>query len=731
MLALDKLVLTDFALYREVSFDFEPGLTVIRGNNRGGKSLLFSPLKTLLIDEGSIPNGGKAVLSGFKDKTAFDISGWSHGKSTRFGVSINNKDMQTDTIAKGRFIIDSLIDIPSSLYATTIGLTGLAKHPLADGTAATRLTWIHATLAFSELYDEYLERVEKLLKNIKHSAIEHGILHKELQEMQSRSPEKPTKPSNVDLSELVDKRNRLQKRKENLSLIMSIPDRPEASEEELREKLATLSIKHAELQDVRKLWDNYNRYRKESKAISAEVAQMQESISVLAKRVGAPEGIHKDLLKLSSGLSSQIAKAEQRLRDATKINEAYEAQASARKAVSKANKTLKSFNRSVKDKKHLSVQLSDVEEKLAYYNVSMKDLGDVCTFCGKDITKDKAKAGKEVNVLKEQQEELSTLIEAIDTVNSTELVEPLDVSTHAKRLKDMIKLRQLCNSLYASTRDNKVVDKPTVSFDQEQLDKLDAKCSKLREQLSSLKVYFKTVGSLPEKLTKMSAEDASEMYVSTVQALKKIQRKIDAASDEAASYKVRQSLYAKHQQDVEHLSSKVEALAKFPQQLKILQSFKKAFGRDGIRVDTLNTTLELFISNLNALAPLVWPEPFKFDIEVGSRRCDVIVHRNKKAGSINSLSGSEQRGWQLVSALALLRILPDSMRCDTMILDELEANTDQISRDRFVYEFLPELARSVPKVVIVTPLNEKEMFIPADRNFQVVKKNAHSKLIQL
>lgn len=717
MLTLDRLTLTDFLLYKNQDFTFEPGITVVRGQNRSGKSLLFSSIKTLLFDEGSLPSGGRAVLSGVKDDTSFDITGWSSGKSNRYSLTIDGVEQQTDTIAKSRAAIDKMVDLSGSLYTTTIGLTGLQPHPLASGKPASRLDWIHATLAFSELYDAYLEKVDAHIKEVKSKAIEYDVLNKELTRLKSDEPKQTKEPSG-DIQDIRDKLTRLQKRRDSLYLLTSIPNKPRCSVKKLKKLIKRVSDELDELQKLRNSWDEYTEKRKRYvKYRDKYLSRLTESFDAL----NVPEDLRNNLSKLQKQVTKRIVRLTVQEQDIAKNNRLYDEQTDLRELLSQkdvvsSDETLESVGK----------KLQSVTDKIAYYKVSMTNTGDVCIFCNKDLSKLKEDAETDLNKLQSRKKKLQTkltFLEALEKKDS--LVEKLDIKFVQQQLTKLTELSELLDTLDQDSMTAPV--KPKTAFDEQTFSKLKRRRQSLQEELQAAETYYKM-------RSKLDAEDL-ESVEDPEQELKKVDRKLKALTEEASllsdkliEFKTSHSLHTKWVREVEELTKRVDDLSKYPKRLKVLNLLKQAFGRDGLRTDTLASSMELFINNLNQLAEVIWPEPFKFEIDVGPRKCDVIVHRNRRKGSIFSLSGAEQRGWQLISALALIRILPSHSRCDTIILDELEANSSKETRDRFIYDFLPELRRSVDKINIVTPLVSKEFSVPCDREFTVVKKNGFSYL---
>lgn len=717
MLQLDKLALTDYALYKEQEFLFEPGLTVVRGQNFSGKSLLFQPIRTLLFDEGSVPAGGRAVLSGLKDDVSFDISAWSSGKSNRYAISIDGRDQKTDTIAKARTVIDKFVDMPSSLYTTTIGLTGLTPHPLASGKPSTRLEWIHSTLAFAELYDAYMEKVEARIKETKSKAIEHDVLSKELQRLMSEEPSNPSKPPKGD-EDLSARLADLQRQRGELSSLLNGPPEPTMSLEEVTSKLSRVTTKLRELEEQDEEWQKYlSRFSKWRETVDSQKEAI-DKVQRLAKKLSVPEELRDDFHRLAVQVEKRLAATRSKIEEGIRINRKYREQAEIREILSSTAPD------DTGTTSEISARIEEVSAKISYYEVSLSSVGDVCVFCGKDMSSSKEDATTKLSKLKRKRK---SLISALKYAEAKEvaLVKKIDISSLEQRLEDLTEMATLLKGL---SKDLPAKPTKPVKVDTIRLDKLRRRREELLEVKTAAQVYSRWRTNVPENL--LSIKNPQKKFDRVETELKELTTQFLAVSDRLVAYRTTVAIRSKWEREVEELSTRVKELSKYPRRMKVLSLLRQAFGRDGLRADTLSSSMELFIANLNDLAKVIWPEPYKFDIDLGPRKCDVVVHRNNRRGSIFSLSGAEQRGWQLISALSLIRLLPLSSRCDTIMLDELEANSSKETRQRFVYDFLPELQRSVPKVVIVSPLNKDEFAVPCDREYSVVKKNAQSYLRQ-
>ena len=61
MYSFNSLYLANYLLWDEAEFHFEPGITLVSGKNRSGKSLLFNCLRPLFYDGVEIPKNSRAI----------------------------------------------------------------------------------------------------------------------------------------------------------------------------------------------------------------------------------------------------------------------------------------------------------------------------------------------------------------------------------------------------------------------------------------------------------------------------------------------------------------------------------------------------------------------------------------------------------------------------------------------------------------------------------------------
>lgn len=658
----------------------------------------------------------------------FTLTGFNHGKSDRFSLSIDGVDQQTDTIAKARAVIDNFFGISESVFNTTVHISGLKDHPLARGKPSDRLDWIQRTLAFSEVFDSYAAIVEADIKRVRELATKHGVLVEELEALDADKPNKPDQIDAADTTKLKEQLDALYKRSDALMLQQSLPQRPttKLSLEEIEKKNRKIKELLETLAEDEKAYNFYQAELKHYKKAQERNAEALARVDTLRKKLKIPDDLgEKTVLK---GCKKRLVKLQEDIEEAKQNNRIHREQEELRRFKDKktilASKELREFIKDVdivpRDKKSYDKAVAFFDEDISNAKAMLKLSHGECAYCGKDLGKTSDSWREAVDALTE----LRRLVEhnyQVIRARETSFVKHVDLEPLEAR-------KSLLEDLIEALGEVEIVEKPSATtYDAEKHEKLKehyAKGKRLYKELEEYEDKIKDAG-------KLLSPDELRTEVKKVREL--ITRKSDrltAINEVSIKYATEVALWKKYKKQRTRLQEQIDELAKYPKRLKVNLGLRAAFGRDGLRVQRLNETLELFVEQLNSCANLVFSEPFKFDIEVGHRKCDVVAYRNGKKGSIFTASGSERRGWQLVCAMALLQILPNNMRFDTIILDELEANMDDTSKAKFVQDYLPELAKLVPNIIIVTPLSEKELFIPAAYHYKAVKRKGSTKLIK-
>lgn len=191
---------------------------------------------------------------------------------------------------------------------------------------------------------------------------------------------------------------------------------------------------------------------------------------------------------------------------------------------------------------------------------------------------------------------------------------------------------------------------------------------------------------------------------------KKSKKAIDAANDtRLKSHDIQRDL-ERYEVDVKafkKLSKKKESFAEELKDDRIFLALIDAFGKKGLKILAIQRICERIEENLNKYSHLVNPEKMKFKIEVGEGQFDIVVDRlsngDKVSSDVRHLSGSEFRSFQLLWLVSILPFIPSERRYNVIILDELEANVDEVTRELIITQFLPMLQKIIPHIIFISP----------------------------
>lgn len=146
--------------------------------------------------------------------------------------------------------------------------------------------------------------------------------------------------------------------------------------------------------------------------------------------------------------------------------------------------------------------------------------------------------------------------------------------------------------------------------------------------------------------------------------------------------------------------------AKFDDKLKdgpILDALLDEYSNKGLKVRAAQQIAVSLERNLNESSHKVFVEPTTFKIQVSSGKFSVAFTRGDRTADIARLSGAESRCFSLLFFAALLPLVPSDRRLNFAVLDEMDANMSEPTRQIFVNDFLPHLRTLVPNIIVLTP----------------------------
>lgn len=728
MHCLDTLTLSNYLLYEEAEFEFREGISLVGGENRTGKSLLLSGLAPLLYHKnqggGVFPSESNIKLGWSKDKDTFDW-GARTGKSTKFSLFKNSQDLHTHKMTDAYAAIRNDWHLGYELFTSTVMLSGTKPHPLTIGKASSMNQWLSDVLNLTYVFDDLYSQTKKLLEKSKEAKVKAEVLSDELKAASVDSSEQVTKKEYMKAKKLVASSKTVKnidnvlQIKESLDLLLSI-DRSIPKLDTVKSKVTKLEAKLS--------------------IVSSELKAAQSNSGILDK-------IRKMKSFLSNNKSSKsIDDCEEELRKLTSKLDNFS-------TAIEEWQDQKSLREKLKDLK--PIDLDDAQKSLdkAKFAVqSTKDEVDAlqkpdngkCSSCGSKVEiKDVKKLrDKLLKTLKGYEKDLSKSEKQVEKAKlyarKSELVEkPKPIKGVTEKIElvkieiEKIKKIQTCKEYL---KENKHVSKVDV-------DELNAKKEKLKVKLKKLKKVMKASKKQDKKLQQVMApyRDLSKDEIDVMMAEindtldgydDSIRDKLRKANETINAYNYQKQARKKARQNIDRLKSKVSELQPLVDDFDSLKALEKAFGKSGLRLLQLQEAANMLSEKLTELSSLMFNEPYKFIIDIKERSLSVNIERRGKIGDLTTLSGSESRVWPMTCAMSLIHILPQNLRCDTMILDELEANLDANLRDRYTTEFLPELKKIVPKVIVVTPQVSGELNLTPDHQYRITNTNGISSVTE-
>ena len=736
MYQFKSLQLTNYHLWHDLEFKFEEGLTFVSGRNRSGKSLLFSSIPSILYDLDPVPQNARATLSIADNSHEYAFTAFNQSsKRNKFELSIDGRSQKTETISAARNLIEEHFcqNIQSGLFETTGSVSGLTEHPLArkNSKTAERLDWIHETLAYAGILDAYLDRVERQIKSTRDDSVRFNVLKDQIDRLEVvEKPNIDAEAIKDEIQELSGKIRILEQKERLIEQALSVKvdkaQKPELSLEKAQQKLEQAESTLSELRRLKPLFESYAddlaRYEQYQQKKNKAKAAYKDACDAAKLKAKNPADVDFD---------EDLAELRRQIKDASRNNSLYDQQTEARKlAQTEVDLTFDSEKEFKQKIRQLSETITIASSQIKFIEGDSKH----CPMCGsskshvhdKDqLIEQRKSAKKKLDILEREYE--------IWQARQQTFVEKINIEKIERRI-ERLEAVQRCAQAFVALSERSVEQPEKVDFDPEQLKTAKQRVEKYSKAVIDAKAFEQSLQAVVPTDNMYLGKNRNKLKAlleKTRDELSDLSSRTTKLSDDIVSARTSEALYVRYKQTKKGLVEAARPLKQANSDNRLLLITKKALGRDGFRAKRLEKTLELFVHNLNEFAPLIWDEPFKFEIQTGPRRCDVIAHRNNKHGTTTTFSGSEKRCWQALAALAMLRLLPSNRRMDTIILDELDANMDAFGRAKLIQDFIPELQKTVPKVVVVSPLTKKELGITPDRAFLVEKRRAKSQLITL
>lgn len=715
---LSKISLNNYLMYDEAEFKFKKGISVVGGANRSGKSLMFSGLAPLLYHKnqggGTLPASSQLTLDWKRDDETFSWKATT-SKSTKFSLTNNDKDLSTHKMSDAYAAIRENWLLSYDLFTSTVVLDGTKPHPLTIGKASIMNQWLSDVLNISTIYDSYHSEIQDRLSQSKEARVALNVLKEELASIvpEEHGSEKITKKKYEASQAFID----------SYSSVKNV--------ESLKEMVASLKLRLKVDDDL-----DYDSLLEEKYDIKAKLQRLKDKLEandsnkkLLDKIREAKQFVSKNKKKLNPKAEKELREIQSKKSKYEDALDTYESQKSLRSKIEKCRKDL--------DSEKLSNQLSKLSDSIVIIESQLesfeKPKDGVCSSCGtqveiKDVKRRRDNLKSKLVELKAKQDKTTKLMKEADLyARKSELVKkpewPTKYSNQEDKLEKQVKLAEAYKKRADFIDDNKGAK----VYDEKQLkSELKSTLSKKAKIKSLLKKAKKTkdmISDIMPKHRKLSKKECKQLLEKHNKKLSKHDPKADELLEKHTNivnnYIYQERALKSIRANQNRLKDKIELIKPSAEDYEALQALNKAFGKSGLRLVQLQEAANMLSIKLTELSSMMFDDPYTFNIEVKERQMSIMIERRGQVGGLETLSGSESRVWTLICGFALLHVVPKQYRVDTMVLDEIEANMDDKSRDRYATEVLPELQKIVPKLVVVTPQISGELNVNPDFEYRV------------
>lgn len=746
MLRLQASHIENYVLWKNGTLNFEPGITFIRGENRSGKSLLINAVSATMW---GIENAVRGTDAAIWPKGAKNSLSFTTGKKTQWelfnsGSKVTLSKNEAPLKLPGKTAafkeLRKHIPITKELWDSTVVLSGLDRHFLTKASPSQRADWFASVFGIDAPFEAVLKELKPKHAEAKIAMQTLSVLKAELSALriakQDQNPQFSAKDCDKRYLLIETQISKLHARCSELASVVGIVRSIEELKQQMKAKLPKESVvflrkKSAALHRKKSAIEAYDTFITVSSGARRRIAEGEARLSKLVNMV---PGTVVELKHLSDTLM-RVSVFSDRAEDQWTQEAGY------RKSAEQLAQ--------LKKPKHTTVQLEVMRHGIVMRIQQLRDTTTtVCSQCGSKLT-GKHRKRELVKVLKDLErverelliaakyEKLRKEADKVTLKAEPTKLHPLvqswrnDVDKQIGVLEEMMSLQSKLSEAKLALKEigpapEKVAgDVPAISEKLQVIgDKLEAlSAHKARqEQLSSMQL------SLPVKYRVVPSANAlnAELTEKT--------EKLNQLRSKHAMYRDIVTRHKVYFEQIIKLKKRIKDVRVVSDQLPMLEVLMEAYGRNGLRMEHLKTLISAFEQLLNDNLSLMWKEETpkdqpRFSLFLTDKGILIKLFRKGTMTDLSTLSGSEEKVWKLLAAYALIKLLPDKMRCDTIVLDEMEANMSSQLKARMARSLLPVFVDAGLKVVVVTPSDVSEFPVPFDRAFTVESKNNVSRLL--
>jgi DNA repair exonuclease SbcCD ATPase subunit len=674
MLRFRQVHLTNVGLFKKAKFDFQSssltfvtGLNQNAGNstNAAGKSFFFSQIYDLIY--------GVPILGSRRDrltdgKVRFSFSKESGSTTTDYLAirtlknrkeslqvyeRINNEwvDKGFRELVEARKFIQSIISYTPKEFETLVYIDGRIPHALIMGDTSARKTF------FTNFF-----RLDAQ-SNVR------SLVNAQLKELQTSK------------TTLTVHRQRYKELKERLAKPIAELD------EALSITQQRIEIVKRKIESVRSLQELRNAYdlTQEHHATVLRYCKNDWSRFALTSRE----------------LKTSLKVNEERLEEAEKSSQAVEEYRNAKRKLKEINVKLEELGEitstvplRLRIKKREEQQLR-LEANTRKTKETLDELDSTPTTC--------SKCGQPWPHAQSQKTEDRTRKECKEILWNNNL-EVRKLSTELSELRQKLTTIDKHNGrieLLKEQRDEyKAIKLPSSIPDENEVLVLKQRIAKLSKAVQA----FSAVSGLLDKV--VAYANTCEEKRQLLSGSDKLSERYERLTTEYAELKYQRKEQLQVRSDLEETRKAIISLKERLKDEPSLKLLAEVFGkRGGLEKAIMNSICEKLEAQVNRYAHLLFLENYRFSFQLDAQ-FDILVHRingkNEVVSDVRKLSGAESRLFNLLLLVALMSFVPASRRCNTLILDEPDANMG-LEVIETLMGFLPVLNSVIPHIVFITP----------------------------
>ena len=712
MIELEKVVLKNIVLHKDTKFEVEPGVTVIRGDNYAGKSTLVSCIPNVF--DGCPPllkkKDAKALHSensmiGIKYKynnIPYKVVQACKKGSISYKIEENGKELEPRTIGIAKELLEKIFPISSLQYYSVVHLTPYRANVLLSGTGPQRKEFFEELfhLDISEVVAEQIKQEYNKLKHkteqLKYYKEQYTKCTNDLQSLTALKAYQSQIKTPYSIEDLVDRINKIQAKLEAL-------------EDQLRELKVSISLYHknkqkmAEKKQLELELETYDNIKETPDQVKERYDALKNEGEKLKEQIKLIEEVNKKYYRMQD-LEHQIDPKLAKL-----TLEEYIRRYIIAEAKTKENRNLIGRLQSLVGQAVCPTCNQPLQDK---------ELQELIGNCQQQIDKyanylDKVDLTKEYLGLKE----LGLVFE--DPTGRITEVDGLKLKMkELKELYDVAKIKENLKLRLAAYPEDIQLQEPDESL----IQALESKIKQGQERLALYKEELRVKQEI-KKLDDLNADLIDEHGLRLE--MERLSPKIEILNEQRMELNSKIKLGLSQNESYKAKQDRIAVINKDLEDLPIYEALTKAYGAKGIRVDQIKYLADMYCNNLNKYAGLVFNKDIKFTVKVDSSNFNIYAERNGgMVSDVCMLSGAESRCFALLSAISLLPFIPEKYRTDFIIFDEMEAGIKEVNRNLLAQNFFKALLSIVPKIIIITPMDRKEYYIEADREYYIrVKDN--------